>query len=158
MTDQDGLTGRTQESGGHYHNGSWYTDEECGCSLSVSNELTQEVIDATWLLAPLGPVCAYWDEEDAPICGHPSCYTILTEQDRAVGVPARQAMERRALLNAILDIPFFRRGLGPFDPDDITIYDDGTWTYSGVFGRTDGTWLITGDLFDITIGRTERYW
>jgi hypothetical protein len=29
MTDQSGFTGRTSEPGGHYHDGSWYTNEEC---------------------------------------------------------------------------------------------------------------------------------
>ena len=33
-SDQSGLTGRTTESGGHFHNGSWFTDGECHCSLS----------------------------------------------------------------------------------------------------------------------------
>jgi hypothetical protein len=27
----------------------------------------------------VGPVCAYWAEEDAPLCGHGSCYTITEE-------------------------------------------------------------------------------
>lgn len=32
-TDQSGYTGRTDEPGGHYHDGCWYTDDECGCPL-----------------------------------------------------------------------------------------------------------------------------
>jgi hypothetical protein len=28
------LTGRTAEPDGHYHNGSFYTDAECGCELA----------------------------------------------------------------------------------------------------------------------------
>jgi hypothetical protein len=33
-TDQSGLTGCTSEPGGHYHNGSWFTDKECRCVLT----------------------------------------------------------------------------------------------------------------------------
>lgn len=29
MSDQSGFTGRTSEPGGHYHDGSWYTNKEC---------------------------------------------------------------------------------------------------------------------------------
>ena len=42
-------------------------------------ELTEDMINAAWLIETAGPVCRYWSEEDAPICGHPSCYTITEE-------------------------------------------------------------------------------
>lgn len=34
-TDQSGYTGRHRtEPDGHYHDGSFYTDDECGCELA----------------------------------------------------------------------------------------------------------------------------
>lgn len=70
-SDQAGFTGRTKELGGHYHFGSWYTDEECHCILST-------------IPHPFGPLCLYWgdteESEDAVICGHKSCYLIVHGQ------------------------------------------------------------------------------
>lgn len=28
-----------------------------------------------------GPTCAYWHEEEAPFCGHGSCYAIVSDED-----------------------------------------------------------------------------
>jgi len=39
-TDQSGFTGRTQERGGHYHDGSWYTDDECQCKPAYCQGIT----------------------------------------------------------------------------------------------------------------------
>jgi hypothetical protein len=35
----------------------------------------EAVVSASWLPV-IGPVCRYWEEEEAPICGHGSCYAI----------------------------------------------------------------------------------
>jgi hypothetical protein len=43
----------------------------------------------TWGTRParpaIGPLCRYWEEEDAPLCGHGSCYQIVFEQDNDEG-------------------------------------------------------------------------
>lgn len=45
----------------------------------IAQREAEEIINATWLPATAGPVCAYWSVEDTVICGHASCYTITEE-------------------------------------------------------------------------------
>ena len=33
-TDQSGITGSVPGATGHWHDGSWYTNDECKCALS----------------------------------------------------------------------------------------------------------------------------
>jgi hypothetical protein len=51
-------------------------------SLGIDEELAEEQIDGAWLLSIIGPVCKYWEDEDAVICGHGSCYEIMSEQEQ----------------------------------------------------------------------------
>jgi hypothetical protein len=50
-TDQNGLTGRTSEAGGHYHNGSWFRDDECHCPLNPSGYAPNTPEYQVWKIA-----------------------------------------------------------------------------------------------------------
>lgn len=47
-SDQSGYTGRTEEPHGHYHDGSWYTDDECHCALNATPEDVHNAVMALW--------------------------------------------------------------------------------------------------------------
>lgn len=68
-TDQAGLTGKTTERGGHYHDGSWYRDSECRCRLAEPPSLLEQVdMEIAALLEPP----AWWGDD--PFAGIPNAH------------------------------------------------------------------------------------
>jgi hypothetical protein len=61
------------------HEGLPCPGRSCGCECM--NCLMGDNDDGLDEPQTVGPLCVYWTEEDAVICGHSSCYTIVREDD-----------------------------------------------------------------------------
>jgi hypothetical protein len=72
-SDQTGYTGRTSEPGGHYHEGSWYTDAECPHPAALLAEVDQAIGQAEAAVGQLAEVA--WDRAETDSCerGTPGC-------------------------------------------------------------------------------------